>query len=180
MSKGYMYILECSDGSYYTGSTIDLELRINQHQSGEGANHTRKRLPVKLVYYEIYDRIDEAFYREKQVQGWSRKKKEALIENKPQDLPMLSKNYTEYVASTGSATAMSSATEMSNNVASTGSATEMGNNVASTSSATDLEKFTVAEEKIMVAEEKFTVAEPVEATVNFDQKILENLKTLKF
>ena len=43
------------------------------------ANHTKKRLPVKLVYYEIYDRIDEAFYREKQVQGWSRAKKEALI-----------------------------------------------------------------------------------------------------
>ena len=77
--KGYMYILECADGSYYTGSTTDLELRLQQHQSGEGANHTRKRLPVRLVYYEEFDRIDEAFYREKQVQGWSKKKKEALI-----------------------------------------------------------------------------------------------------
>ena len=92
MSKGYMYILECSDGSYYTGSTIDLELRFNQHQSGEGANHTKKRLPVKLVYYEIYDRIDEAFYREKQVQGWSRKKKEAIINDNWELLPELSKN----------------------------------------------------------------------------------------
>ena len=77
--KGYMYILECTDGSYYTGSTKDLELRLIQHQAGEGANHTKKRLPVKLVYFEEYSRIDEAFYREKQVQGWSRKKKEALI-----------------------------------------------------------------------------------------------------
>ncbi len=74
--KGWMYILECADGSYYTGSTKDIELRLAQHQNGEGANHTSKHLPVKLVYYEEFDRIDEAFYREKQVQGWSRKKKE--------------------------------------------------------------------------------------------------------
>ena len=74
-----MYILECCDGSYYTGSTKDLDLRIAQHQAGEGANHTKKRLPVKLLYFEEFNRIDEAFYREKQVQGWSRKKKEALM-----------------------------------------------------------------------------------------------------
>ncbi len=70
-----MYILECNDGSYYTGSTINLDLRIKQHNSGEGANHTKKRLPAKLVYFEEYRRIDKAFYREKQVQGWSRKKR---------------------------------------------------------------------------------------------------------
>jgi putative endonuclease len=52
--KGYMYILLCSDGSYYTGSTIDLERRLEQHQNGEGANHTKRRLPVTLVYYEEY------------------------------------------------------------------------------------------------------------------------------
>ncbi|WP_264544882.1 GIY-YIG nuclease family protein [Flavobacterium hankyongi] len=44
-----MYILECSDGSYYTGSTIDLERRLQEHQNGEEANHTKKRLPVTLV-----------------------------------------------------------------------------------------------------------------------------------
>ena len=92
--KGYMYILECADGSYYTGSTTNLDLRLQQHQSGEGANHTQKRLPVELVYYEEFDRIDEAFYREKQIQGWSRKKKEALINNKVHELPILSKNNT--------------------------------------------------------------------------------------
>ena len=92
MAKGYMYILKCVDDSYYTGSTVNLELRLAQHQSGEGANHTRKRLPVILVYYEEYKNIAEAFYREKQVQGWSRKKKEALIENRTEDLPLLSKN----------------------------------------------------------------------------------------
>ena len=74
-----MYILECIDGSYYTGSTNNLELRFEQHQNGEGSNHTKKRLPVKLLYYEEYSRVDTAFYREKQVQGWSRKKKEALM-----------------------------------------------------------------------------------------------------
>ncbi len=91
MSKGYMYILECSDGSYYTGSTKDLIRRLDQHQSGEGANYTAKRLPVKLIYYEEYDRIDDAFYREKQVQGWSRRKKQALMKGDKQLLSELAK-----------------------------------------------------------------------------------------
>ena len=77
--KGYMYILECNDGTYYVGSTNNLELRLTQHQNGEGANHTKKRLPVVLVYYEEFNRIDLAFYREKQIQKWRREKKEALI-----------------------------------------------------------------------------------------------------
>jgi putative endonuclease len=94
--KGYMYILECADKSYYTGSTKYLELRVLQHQNGEGANHTKKRLPVKLVYFEEFSRIDEAFYREKQVQGWSRKKKEALIKGQHEKLPLLSRNYTQF------------------------------------------------------------------------------------
>jgi len=95
MPKGYMYILECADGSYYTGSTKYLEKRLQQHQNGEGANHTKKHLPVKLVYYEEFNRIDTAFYREKQVQGWSRKKKEALIAGKFGELPSLSIAYRD-------------------------------------------------------------------------------------
>lgn len=87
-----MYILECSNCKYYTGSTKDLIKRLEQHQSGEGANFTRKHLPVKLVYYEEFDRIDSAFYREKQVQGWSRKKKQALINGEFEKLPELSKS----------------------------------------------------------------------------------------
>jgi putative endonuclease len=74
-----MYILECADGSYYTGSTIDLERRLWQHQNGLGANHTARRLPVTLVYCEWFDRVSDAFYREKQVQRWTRRRKEALI-----------------------------------------------------------------------------------------------------
>lgn len=77
---GYTYILLCDDGSYYTGSTKYLERRISQHKNGEGANHTRKHKPIDLVYVELFDRIDHAFYREKQIQGWSRKKKVALIQ----------------------------------------------------------------------------------------------------
>ena len=95
MPKGYTYILECSNGSYYVGSTINLALRFIQHQKGEGANHTKKYLPVKLVYVETYSRIDLAFNREKQLQGWSRKKKEALISNQKEKLIELSKNYTQ-------------------------------------------------------------------------------------
>lgn len=93
--KGFMYILKCSDGSYYTGSTNNLEKRIIEHQSGLGANYTRKRLPVNLIYYEEYQRIDEAFHREKQIQGWSRKKKEALMDNKDQLLSKLSIAYRD-------------------------------------------------------------------------------------
>ena len=93
--KGYMYILECSDGSYYTGSTNDLACRLEQHQNGEGANYTKKHFPVKLMYFEEYQRIDEAFYREKQVQGWSRKKKEALMNNMPNDLKKMSECMNE-------------------------------------------------------------------------------------
>ena len=86
-----MYILRCSDGSYYTGSTRDLEGRLYEHQNGLGAVFTKKRLPIKLVYCEEFERIDDAFYREKQVQGWSRAKKEALIQGQYDLIPKLAK-----------------------------------------------------------------------------------------
>lgn len=88
----YTYILKCSDGTYYVGSTWDLEKRLYEHNSGMGSNYTRKRLPLNLVYYEEYSCIDEAFYREKQLQGWSRRKKEALIKGEYEKLPELSKS----------------------------------------------------------------------------------------
>lgn len=89
--SGYMYILKCCDNSYYTGSTVDLERRLWQHQNGKGANYTKDRLPVELVYFEEYEKVSDAFYREKQVQNWSRKKKQALITNKPEKLLDLAK-----------------------------------------------------------------------------------------
>lgn len=86
----FMYILECADGSYYTGSTWNLERRLTEHQAGLGAKYTAKRLPVKVAYYELYGRMDAAFEREKQVQRWSRAKKKALIESDKDKLVELS------------------------------------------------------------------------------------------
>ncbi len=83
---GYMCILMCSDDSYYTGSTKNLEVRMQEHQTGNGAKYTKSRLPVKLVYHEFYSLVEHAFYREKQVQGWSRRKKMALIDGRIDDL----------------------------------------------------------------------------------------------
>ncbi len=87
---GYTYILECANGSFYTGSTKNLPLRLEQHHKGLGANYTKKYGPVKLVYFETFDRIDNAFYREKQIQNWSHDKKKALIESKSNELHKLS------------------------------------------------------------------------------------------
>ncbi len=87
----WMYILECSDGSYYVGSTKNLEYRLSEHQSGKGARYTSRRLPVKLVYSEEHERVVDAYTREKQVQNWSRAKREALINGSPEMLPKLAK-----------------------------------------------------------------------------------------
>ena len=106
--KGYMYILECADHSYYTGSTKNLEKRLWEHDHFQGANYTRKKHPSILVYVEEFNRIDDAFYREKQIQGWSHAKKKALIDANRDQLVEFSKNYTQFprkkVASTSSAT----------------------------------------------------------------------------
>ena len=92
MKKGYLYILRCANGQYYTGSTTDLAKRLAQHHQGEAANFTRRHRPVELVYAEEFAGIEEAFAREKQVQGWSRQKKEALIRGRYGTLPRLSKS----------------------------------------------------------------------------------------
>jgi len=91
----WMYILECADGSYYVGSTKNLEHRLSEHQEGKGAKYTSRRLPVKLVYSEEYERVADAYYREKQVQNWSRAKREALINGTPDLLPALAKKKFE-------------------------------------------------------------------------------------
>ena len=75
----YVYFLQCANGNYYTGSTWNLEKRLWEHQSGLGANYTKKHLPVKLIYCEEFERVEDAYLREKQIQGWSRRKKEALM-----------------------------------------------------------------------------------------------------
>jgi putative endonuclease len=85
----FMYILMCADDTFYTGSTIDLNRRVKEHMDGKGANYTSARLPVKLVYQESYKRVSDAFKREKQIQRWSHKKKQALIEANHSELHVL-------------------------------------------------------------------------------------------
>lgn len=77
--KWYVYIIECLDGSYYTGITWKPELRLDQHISGLGGRYTGEHGVKKLVYLEEYENLEEARLREKQIQGWTRKKKEKLI-----------------------------------------------------------------------------------------------------
>lgn len=75
----YVYIVECSDGTYYTGWTNNLEKRIKMHSNGRGAKYTRGRGPVKLVYYEEFNDKKEAMKREYIIKKLTRDKKEELI-----------------------------------------------------------------------------------------------------
>lgn len=75
----YVYILECSDKTYYTGWTKDLEKRVNTHNNGKGAKYTRGRRPVKLIYFENFNDKIEAMKREYEIKQMSRKEKEKLI-----------------------------------------------------------------------------------------------------
>ena len=87
----WTYILECADGSLYVGSTTDLERRVSEHDLGLGAAYTRRRRrrPVRLVWSAQFARVDDAYFYEKQIQGWSRAKRIALIEGRLADLPDL-------------------------------------------------------------------------------------------
>jgi putative endonuclease len=96
-NMAWRYILECADGSYYVGSTNDLERRIWEHNEGIGAKYTARRRPVKLVYAAEFLSLAEAYEREKQVQGWGRAKREALIRGDYAALPELArKDFEKY------------------------------------------------------------------------------------
>ena len=80
MEQGnFTYILECSDGSLYTGWTNDLERRVRAHNAGKGAKYTKSRRPVKLVYFETYSSKEEAMRREWEIKQLSREEKLNLI-----------------------------------------------------------------------------------------------------
>ena len=92
-----VYMLRCSDGSYYVGSTRDeLELRVAQHNAGTFGGYTRSRRPVTLVFSESFESASDAVRAERQLKGWTRAKKEALIGGDIETLKRLSKNRTEY------------------------------------------------------------------------------------
>lgn len=78
----YTYMVECSDGSFYTGWTNDLEKRIKVHNEKRGAKYTRSRTPVRLVYYEAFTEKQDAMRREYEIKQYSRREKEALIKQK--------------------------------------------------------------------------------------------------
>jgi predicted GIY-YIG superfamily endonuclease len=75
----WVYILRCADRSYYTGHTDNLEERIAKHQMGEIEGYTSTRRPVKLLFSEEFSTRAEALAVERQIKGWTRRKKEALI-----------------------------------------------------------------------------------------------------
>ena len=86
-----MYILKCSDETFYVGSTRDLHGRFEMHQAGKGSAYTRRRRPVTLVYAQQFESVAEAFALEKQVQGWSHAKRQALIDGDFERIKQLSK-----------------------------------------------------------------------------------------
>jgi predicted GIY-YIG superfamily endonuclease len=77
----FVYMLQCADGSYYTGHTDNLEKRIAEHEGKQFEGYTAARLPIQVVFVQSFASRDEAFAAERQIKGWSRKKKEALIKN---------------------------------------------------------------------------------------------------
>ncbi len=96
--RGYIYILRCSDSSFYTGSTYNLQKRIYEHKSGKGPDWTKSRLPVEVVFVAEFPKYYDAQIFEKRVKGWTRKKKMALIEGEYELLPDLAecKNETHF------------------------------------------------------------------------------------
>jgi putative endonuclease len=96
MKKSFVYILKCSDTSYYTGVTSNLEKRLFEHQSGKKTNaYTFRRRPVKLVFYCEFTDINMAIAVKKRIKKWSRLKKEALILGEFERLPNLAKKSFE-------------------------------------------------------------------------------------
>jgi putative endonuclease len=84
LSMPFVYILRCSNGSFYTGSTTDLERRLQQHQSGQASKYTRSRLPVTLCWVREVDSWSEALVQEHRIKTLSRAQKQALIAVDPE------------------------------------------------------------------------------------------------
>lgn len=75
----HVYVVECADGTYYTGYTTDVERRVAEHNAGKGAKYTRGRTPVELVYAEAHDSKSAAMSREYELKQLSRAEKERLV-----------------------------------------------------------------------------------------------------
>ncbi len=90
----WVYILRCADGSYYTGHTDNLQNRIDQHQAGECEGYTASRRPVELAWAQECVTREEALSAERQIKGWSRKKKEAMMRGDWREVSRLGRNTT--------------------------------------------------------------------------------------
>jgi putative endonuclease len=97
--SAYLYILQCADGSYYIGTTVgSLESRVAEHQAGAYDGYTSLRRPVMLVYQQHFEHLDDAAAAERQVKGWRRDKKEALIRGDFASLPSLARRGPRSIA----------------------------------------------------------------------------------
>jgi len=92
MKRSWTYMLFCSDGTFYTGCTTNLRNRMDQHKEGVYDGYTKRRRPVKLVWYEEYRDINEAIDAERQIKKWSQAKKRALIKGDFELIQVLSKS----------------------------------------------------------------------------------------
>ena len=93
--SAFVYILRCADGSYYVGTTrTDLERRVAEHNAGTYGGYTKRRRPVELVFQQHFERVTDAIAAERQLKGWSRTKKEALMRGDFAALKALSKRRT--------------------------------------------------------------------------------------
>lgn len=99
MQYFYVYILKCSDNSYYTGHTDNIEKRISEHKIGKISGYTSSRLPVEVVFVQKFASRYEALSAEHQIKRWSRNKKEALIRGDWKKLKELSKKYSKNMSS---------------------------------------------------------------------------------
>jgi predicted GIY-YIG superfamily endonuclease len=88
----HTYILRCADGSYYVGHTDDLDTQLTAHQRGRVSAYTATRRPVALAWSESFERAEDALARERQLRGWTRAKKEALIAGDFERLRMLARS----------------------------------------------------------------------------------------
>jgi predicted GIY-YIG superfamily endonuclease len=98
MKPFFVYILHCSDGSYYSGHTDNIETRISQHMQGTLEGYTSARRPLKVVFVQTCESRSEALEAERQIKNWSRRKKESLINEHWQDLAIFAKKHFSKIA----------------------------------------------------------------------------------
>ena len=97
MKSYFVYIIKCSDNSYYTGFTNNIERRFNEHVSGRNKGcYTFNKRPLELMWFETFNDVLDAIASEKKIKGWTRIKKEALIASDWEKIVLYSKNYSQF------------------------------------------------------------------------------------